>query len=40
VTDWLIDDAKGMVYFAIPRWLFNENGMDQFHDEDYVDLDA
>lgn len=40
VTDWLIDEAKAMVFFAVPRWLFVENGMDQFHDEDYVDLEA
>lgn len=40
VKDWIEDQNKQMVFFAVPRWLFVKNEMDQFHDEDYIDFDA
>lgn len=40
VKDWIEDKNKGMTFFAIPRWLFVKNEMDQFYDEDYVDFEA
>ena len=41
ITDWQKDDKAGLIFFAIPRWLFEQNDrLEDFHDEDYVDFEA
>lgn len=39
VKDWDRDDDTGIITFAVPVWIFKDKGLDDFHDENYVDLD-
>lgn len=34
------DEKTGTIVFAIPRWIFVDKAMDEFQDENYVDLET